>query len=144
MFGQNDTSQIKEIVTDVGRLTDMKQWERLEKLFVMAPKISTVGEPATKSSRLDFVNDLKAEMKKYFIGTRHKMKTYSSKVSGSKATVHTIIDRSNYVLEGSKRYKWQVSGSYTFELIKKAGEWRIAKFELKPLSQTLVPIAAYA
>ena len=144
MFGQNDSSQIKEIVTDVGRLTDLKQWERLEKLFIMNPKIVTAGEPASKGNRLDFVNDLKAEMKKYFIGTRHKMKTYSAKVTGSRATVHTIIDRNNYVLEGSKRYKWQVSGVYTFELIKKAGEWRITKLELKPLSQTLVPIAAYA
>ncbi len=83
MKSQETVSNIREIVQNVGRLTDMKQWDRLEHLFVQTPKIDTQkfdGEPATKTNRRNFIADLRAEMRKYFAGTRHKMKTFNVEV----------------------------------------------------------------
>ncbi len=135
---------IKDVINDVGRLTDMKQWERLEQLFIGSPVIDTkllTGEQASQTDRKNFISDLKQEMSKYFAGTRHKMKTFAVEVQGRKAEAYAIINRSHFIVEGTGRYVWQVSAAYTFELVKRAGQWRIAKLHLKPLNQSLLPMA---
>ncbi len=144
-MGHFEKEVIKDVINDVGRLTDMKQWERLEQLFIGSPLIDTkllTGESPSQTDRKNFIADLKQEMSKYFAGTRHKMKTFAVDISGRRAKVHTIINRSHFIVEGTGRYVWQVSSAYTFELIKRAGQWRIAKLQLRPLDQSLLPMAA--
>jgi hypothetical protein len=70
----NDKEQIKEIVSSVAMLQDMKQWERLENYFVKKPFVdikSLSGETPAVISKKRLIDSWRKEIGSYFYATRH-------------------------------------------------------------------------
>src|SRR3989338_10668164 len=69
-----DKQQIKEVVTSVAQLQDLKQWERLESYFVRKPFVdskSINGETPSTISKKRLIDNWRKEIGSYFYSTRH-------------------------------------------------------------------------
>ena len=89
----SDKEQIREIVTSVAQLQDMKQWERLEDYFVKKPYVdnkSISGEMPAMIPKKRLIDSWRREIGSYFYATRHFIKRLAVRmVSSRRAKVST-------------------------------------------------------
>jgi hypothetical protein len=143
----NDKDQIKDIVTHVAMLQDMKQWERLEDYFVTKPFIDNKalsGETPAVIPKHWLIDSWRREIGSYFYATRHFIKKLAVRMINSKrARVSTSVENIHYVADRGERYAWTVRGTVEYILIKTAnGTWKISQMIFKLQDQAVRPVGA--
>jgi hypothetical protein len=145
----NDKELIKEIVTRVAQLQDMKQWERLEEYFVKKPFIdnkSLSGETPAIIPKKRLIDSWRREIGSYFYATRHFIKRLAVRmVSSRRAKVSTSVEHLHYVADRGDRYVWTVRGTIDYILVKTStGSWKISQMIFRLQDQAVRPIGAAA
>jgi hypothetical protein len=143
----NDKDQIKDIVTHVAMLQDMKQWERLEDYFVTKPFIDNKalsGETPAVIPKHWLIDSWRREIGSYFYATRHFIKKLAVRMINSKrARVSTSVENIHYVADRGERYAWTVRGTVEYILVKTAnGTWKISQMIFKLQDQAVRPVGA--
>src|ERR1043166_1431396 len=96
-----DKQLIKEVITSVAQLQDMKQWERLENFFVKKPFIDNKalsGEMPAVIPKKHLINGWRKEIGSYFYATRHFIKKLAVRMLNSRrAKVTTKVEHVHYV-----------------------------------------------
>jgi len=145
----SDKEQIREIVTSVAQLQDMKQWERLEDYFVKKPYVdnkSISGEMPAMIPKKRLIDSWRREIGSYFYATRHFIKRLAVRmVSSRRAKVSTSVEHVHYVADRGDRYAWTVRGSIDYIMVKTAnGTWKISQMIFKMTDQAVRPLGAVA
>ena len=142
----NDKDQIREIVTSVAQLQDMKQWERLEDYFVRKPFVDNKalsGETPAVISKKRLIDSWRKEIGSYFYATRHFIRRLAVRMLNSRrAKVTTNVEHIHYVADRGDRYAWTVRGTIDYILIKTTnGTWKISQMIFRLQDQAVRPIA---
>jgi hypothetical protein len=145
----NDKEQIKDVVTNVAMLQDLKQWERLENYFVKKPFIDNKalsGEMPAIISKKRLIDGWRREIGSYFYATRHFIKKLAVRMLNSRrAKVTTAVEHVHYVADRGDRYVWTVRGSIDYILVKTSnGTWKISQMIFRLQDQAVRPIGATA
>jgi hypothetical protein len=145
----NDKDQIKEIVNNVARLQDLKQWERLEEFFVKKPFVDNKalsGETPAVIPKKRLISDWHREIGAYFYATRHFIRRLAVRMlSSRRARVTTKVENVHYVADHGERYAWTVRGTMEYILIKGTnGTWKISQMIFKLQDQMVRPLAVPA
>jgi hypothetical protein len=143
----NDKEQIKDIVTHVAMLQDMKQWERLEEYFVKNPFVDNKalnGETPAVIPKQRLIDSWRREIGSYFYATRHFIKRLAVRMVNSKrARVSTSVENIHYVADRGERYAWTVRGTVEYILIKTAnGSWKISQMIFRLQDQAVRPVGS--
>ena len=143
----NDKDQIREIVTSVAQLQDMKQWERLEDYFVRKPFVDNKalsGETPAVISKKRLIDSWRKEIGSYFYATRHFIRRLAVRMLNSRrAKVTTNVEHIHYVADRGDRYAWTVRGPIDYILIKTPnGTWKISQMIFRLHDQAVRPITA--
>ena len=142
-----DKEQIKDIVTSVAMLQDMKQWERLEGYFVKNPFIDNKalsGETPAVITKQRLIDGWRREIGSYFYATRHFIRRLGVQmVSSRRAKVTTSVENVHYVADRGERYAWTVKGTVEYILIKTTnGTWKISQMIFKLQDQAVRPLSS--
>jgi hypothetical protein len=143
----SDKEQIKEIVTSVAQLQDLKQWERLESYFVKKPFVdnkSISGEMPAMIPKKRLIDGWRREIGSYFYATRHFIKNLAVKmVNSRRARVSASVEHVHYVADRGERYAWTVRGSLEYIMVKTStGTWKISQMIFRLQDQAVRPIGA--
>ena len=142
-----DKEQIKDVVSSVAMLQDMKQWERLEGYFVKKPFVdnkSLSGETPAIITKQRLIEGWRKEIGSYFYATRHFIKRLGVRMLNSRrARVTTSVENVHYVADRGERYAWTVRGTVEYILIKTTnGTWKISQMIFRVQDQAVRPIGA--
>ena len=142
-----DKEQIKQVVTELAMLQDMKQWERLENYFVKKPFVDNKainGEMPAVISKKRLIESWRKEIGSYFYATRHFIRRLAVRMLNSRrAKVTTAVEHVHYVADRGERYAWTVRGSIDYILVKTAnGTWKISQMIFRLQDQAVRPITA--
>jgi len=147
--GENmsDKDMIKQVVTEVAQLQDMKQWERLENYFVKKPFVDNKainGEMPAVISKKRLIESWRKEIGSYFYATRHFIRRLGVRMLNSRrAKVTTAVEHVHYVADRGERYAWTVRGTIDYILIKTTnGTWKISQMIFRLQDQAVRPITA--
>lgn len=145
----SDKDQIREIVTSIAILQDMKQWERLEEYFVTKPFVDNKaisGEMPAVIPKKRLIDSWRREIGSYFYATRHFVRRLAIRMVNSKrAKVRTSVEHVHYVADRGDRYVWTVRGTIDYILVKTAnGTWKISQMIFKLQDQAVRPLGAAA
>jgi len=145
----DDKEQIKDIVSSVAMLQDMKQWERLENYFVKKPFVdikSLSGETPAVISKKRLIDSWRKEIGSYFYATRHFIRNLGVRMlSSRRAKVTTDVENVHYVADRGDRYVWTVKGTVEYILVKTAnGTWKISQMIFKLQDQAVRPLGVAA
>ena len=147
--GENmsDKDMIKQVVTEVAQLQDMKQWERLENYFVKKPFVDNKainGEMPAVISKKRLIESWRKEIGSYFYATRHFIRRLAVRMLNSRrAKVTTDVEHVHYVADRGERYAWTVRGTIDYILIKTTnGTWKISQMIFRLQDQAVRPITA--
>jgi len=143
----NDKEQIKDVVTRVASLQDIKQWERLEEYFVKKPFIDNkalTGETPAMVPKQRLIDSWRREIGSYFYATRHFIRRMAVRMVNSKrARVTTSVENVHYVADRGERYAWTVKGTMEYILVKTAGgTWKISQMIFRLQDQAVRPVGA--
>ena len=143
----NDKQQIKEVVADVARLQDMKQWEQLEEYFVKNPFVDNKafsGETPAVIPKKRLIESWRKEIGSYFYATRHFIRRLAVRMLNSRrAKVSTSVEHVHYVADRGDRYAWTVRGTIDYILIKTTnGTWKISQMIFRMQDQAVRPIGS--
>ena len=140
-----DKEQIKDIVTNVSLMQDLKQWEKLEHYFVKNPFVDNKalnGEMPAMIPKKHLIDGWKKEIGAYFYATRHFIRQLAVRMLNShRAKVTTDVEHIHYVADRGDRYAWTVKGTIEYVLVKSTnGTWKISQmiFKLNDQSVRLV------
>ncbi len=142
-----DKEMIKEVVTAVAQLQDLKQWERLENYFVKKPFVDNKainGEMPAVIPKKRLIDSWHKEIGSYFYATRHFIKRLAVRMLNSRrAKVTTDVEHVHYVADRGERYAWTVRGTIDYILVKTAnGTWKISQMIFRLQDQAVRPIVA--
>ncbi len=143
----NDKQIIKDVVTNVARLQDMKQWEQLEEYFVKKPFVdnkSVSGEMPAVIPKKRLIDGWRKEIGSYFYATRHFIRKLAVRMLNSRrAKVSTSVEHVHYVADRGDRYAWTVRGTIDYILVKTStGTWKISQMIFRMQDQAVRPIGA--
>lgn len=143
----SDKELIREIVTNVSQLQDMKQWERLEEYFVRKPFIDNKalsGETPAVIPKKRLIDSWRREIGSYFYATRHFIRRLGVRmVSSRRAKVSTSVEHLHYVADRGDRYVWTVRGTIDYILVKtSSGSWKISQMIFRLQDQAVRPLGA--
>lgn len=144
----SDKEIIRDVVTNVSMLQDMKQWERLEEYFVTKPFVDNKaisGETPAIIPKKRLIDNWRREIGSYFYATRHFIRRLAIRMVNSKrAKVSTSVEHVHYVADKGDRYVWTVRGTIDYILVKTAnGTWKISQMIFKLQDQAVRPIGAH-
>src|SRR6185312_11260150 len=142
MNGMTDKEQIKDVVTSVAQLQDMKQWERLENYFVRKPFVDNKaisGEMPAVIPKKRLIDGWRREIGSYFYATRHFIQKLAVRMLNSRrAKVTTNVEHVHYVADRGDRYVWTVRGTIDYILVKTTnGSWKISQMIFKLQDQAV-------
>jgi hypothetical protein len=145
----SDKDQIKEIVTSVAMLQDMKQWERLENYFVKKPFVDNKalsGEMPAVISKKRLIDGWRREIGSYFYATRHFVRKLAVRMLNSRrAKVTTNVEHVHYVADKGDRYVWTVRGTIEYIFVKTTnGSWKISQMIFRLQDQAVRPLGVTA
>jgi hypothetical protein len=142
-----DKQEIKDLITSVARLQDMKQWEQLEHFFVKNPFVDNKafsGEMPAMIPKKRLIDGWRREIGSYFYATRHLIRRLAVRMLNSRrARVSTSIEHVHYVADRGERYAWTVRGTIDYIVIKTTnGTWKISQMIFRLQDQAVRPIGA--
>ncbi len=145
----SDKEQIKNVVTSVAHLQDMKQWEELESYFVKKPFVDNKalsGELPAVIPKKRLIDSWRREIGSYFYATRHFIRKLAvRRVNSRRAKVTTNVEHIHYVADRGDRYAWTVRGTIDYILVKTAsGSWKISQMIFRLNDQIVRPIGTPA
>lgn len=145
----NDKEQIKEIVTTVASLQDLRRWEQLEEYFVKNPFVdnkSITGEMPSLVPRRRLIDSWRREIGSYFYATRHFVHRLAIRmISSRRARVSTTVENKHYVADRGERYVWTVKGTIDYIMVKtSSGSWKISQMIFRLNDQIVQPIGVAA
>jgi hypothetical protein len=145
----SDKELIKDVVTSVAMLQDMKQWQKLEEYFVKKPFVdnkSLSGEMPAIIPKRRLIDSWHREIGAYFYATRHFIKRLAVRMLNSRrARVTTSVENVHYVADRGERYAWTVKGTVEYILVKTAsGTWKISQMIFRLQDQAVRPLSAIA
>ena len=145
----NDKQQIRDVVANVARLQDLKQWEQLEEFFVKNPFIDNKalsGEAPAVVPKKRLIDSWRREIGSYFYGTRHFIKRTAVRMTNSRrAKVSTSVENMHYVADRGDRYVWTVRGTIDYILVKTSADtWKISQMIFRLQDQAVRPIGVTA
>ena len=145
----SDKELIKDVVTSVAQLQDLKQWERLEGYFVEKPFVDTKelsGEMPAIMTKKRLIDSWRREVGSYFYATRHFIRRLVVKMQNSRrARVTTSVEHVHYVADRGERYAWTVRGTVEYIVVKtSSGSWKISQMIFKIQDQAVRPVGAIA
>jgi hypothetical protein len=145
----SDKDQIKEIVSSVARLQDLKQWEQLESYFVKTPYVDNKaisGEMPAIIPKKRLIDSWRREIGSYFYATRHFIRRQAVRMLNSRrAKVTTAVEHVHYVADRGDRYAWTVRGSIDYIMVKTAnGTWKISQMIFRLQDQAVRPLSLAA
>ena len=140
----DDKTLIQEAVENVHRYRDHAMWDKLTDYFVETPYVDdaqlTKEAPGLRNIRT-LVANWRNELRNYFYATRHKIQSMTIKQKSSKeAEVVSPVMGQYFVNDRGQRYVLNIEGTYTYELVKKSGRWKIGKLSFSLRRQELKPI----
>lgn len=146
---KTDKEQIKDIVTNVSLMQDMKQWEKLESYFVKNPFVDNKalsGETPALIPKKHLIDGWRKEIGAYFYATRHFIRQLGIRMLNShRAKVTTDVEHVHYVADRGERYAWTVKGKIEYILVKSTnGTWKISQMIFRLTDQTVHPVGAAA
>lgn len=139
-----DTEQIIDTLESIHRYRDHAMWDKLTDYFVDKPFIDdaelTKEQPGIRSIK-ELISNWKLELRTYFYATRHRVKSMSVKLINNKEATATSPVMGQYFLnDKGQRYVLTINGTYSYELVKKSGRWKIGQLTFKLGNQSLKPI----
>lgn len=145
----NDKQQIRDIVANVARLQDMKQWEQLENYFVQKPFVDNKalsGEMPAIIPKKRLIDGWRREIGAYFYSTRHFIRRLAVRMLNSRrAKVTTAVEHVHYVADRGDRYVWTVRGTIDYIMIKTSGgTWKISQMIFRLQDQAVRPLGVAA
>jgi hypothetical protein len=145
----SDKEQIKDVVTSVAHLQDMKQWEELEHYFVKKPFVDNKainGEMPAVMPKKRLIDSWRREIGSYFYATRHFIKNLAvRRVNSRRAKVRTKVEHVHFVADRGDRYAWTVRGTIDYILVKTStGTWKISQMIFRLSDQVVRPIGSPA
>lgn len=143
----SDKEMIKQVVTEVAQLQDLKQWEKLESYFVKKPFVDNKainGEMPAVIPKKRLIESWRKEIGSYFYATRHFIRRLAVRMLNSRrAKVTTDVEHVHYVADRGERYAWTVRGTIDYILVKTTnGSWKISQMIFRLQDQAVRPIAA--
>jgi hypothetical protein len=143
----SDKEQIQDIINDVARLQDAKQWDKLEHYFVTQPFIddkALTGEPPAIIPKKRLIDGWRREIGSYFYATRHFVRRFGIRmVSSRRAKVTTSVEHLHYVADRGERYVWTVRGTIEYIVVKSSnGSWKISQMIFRLQDQAVKPLVA--
>ncbi len=143
----SDKEEIRNIITNVARLQDMKQWEQLEEYFVKKPFVDNKafsGETPAMIPKKRLIDGWRREIGSYFYATRHFIRHLAVRMLNSRrAKVSTSVENVHYVADRGDRYAWTVRGTIDYILVKTStGSWKISQMIFRLQDQAVRPIGA--
>ena len=147
MNDRTDKDEIRDVITSVARLQDMKQWEQLEHFFVKNPFIDNKafsGEMPAMMPKKRLIDGWRREIGSYFYATRHFIRRLAVRMLNSRrAKVSTSVENVHYVADRGERYAWTVRGTIDYMLVKSTnGTWKISQMIFHLTDQAVRPIGA--
>lgn len=145
----DDKEQIREVVSNVALLQDLKQWERLENYFVKKPFVdnkSLSGETPAVIPKKRLIDGWRKEIGSYFYATRHFIRRSAVRMLNSRrAKVTTSVENVHYVADRGERYAWTVRGTVEYILVKTSnGTWKISQMIFRLQDQAVRPLMSAA
>ena len=142
-----DKDLIRDVVSHVAMLQDIKQWERLEEYFVKKPFIDNkalTGETPSIMPKQRLIDSWRREIGSYFYATRHFIRRIAVRMVNSKrAKVTTSVENVHYVADRGERYAWTVKGTMEYILVKTTnGTWKISQMIFRLQDQAVRPVGA--
>jgi hypothetical protein len=143
----SDKDMIRDVVSHVAMLQDIKQWERLEDYFVKKPFVDNkalTGEMPSIMPKQRLIDGWRREIGSYFYATRHFIRRIAVRMVNSKrAKVTTSVENVHYVADRGERYAWTVKGTVEYILVKTAnGTWKISQMIFRLQDQAVRPVGA--
>lgn len=141
---QDDKTLITEAVESVHRYRDHAMWDKLTDYFIETPYVNdtelTKEAPGLRNIKVLIAN-WRNELRSYFYATRHRIQSMTIKQKNSKeAEVISPVMGQYFVNDRGNRYVLNVEGTYTYEMIKKSGKWKIGSFKFMLRKQELKAI----
>ncbi len=141
-----DTAQIKETIESVHRYRDHAMWDKIEDHFISAPFVDdnalTSDQPGIRKVA-DIISGWRNELRSYFYATRHRIQSTKVSVKNAKeATAVSPIMGQYFITDRGERYVLTVDGTYYYNLVKRAGKWKIGELKFIMKNQSLKPIGA--
>ena len=141
----SDKEQIKEVITSLALMQDMKQWERMENYFVKKPFVDNKalsGEMPAVIPKKRLIDGWRKEIGSYFYATRHFIKRLAvRRLNSRRAKVTAAVEHLHYVADRGDRYVWRVRGTIEYILIKTStGSWKISQMIFRLQDQAVRPM----
>ncbi len=141
-----DTAQIKDTIESLHRYRDHAMWDKIEDHFTSAPFIDdaalTNDSPGIKKVS-DIISGWKSELRSYFYATRHRIRSTKVSLKNSReATAVAPVMGQYFITDRGERYVLTVDGTYHYNLVKRAGKWKIGELKFTLKNQTFKPIGA--
>jgi SnoaL-like domain len=139
-----DKDDIKDVVEKVHRYRDHAMWDKIEDYFVVSPYVDDsemTSDAAGFKKATELVSNWRAELRNYFYATRHKIDSMRISQQNSKeATAQSSVMGQYFINDRGTRYVLNVDGVYQYDLVKRAGKWKIGGLKFKLKDQILKPI----
>jgi hypothetical protein len=146
LMNYTETALIKDTIESVHRYRDHAMWEKIEDQFTQAPfvddKALTSDQPGVKKA-VDIISGWKGELRNYFYATRHRIRSTRVSLKNAKeASAVSPILGQYFITDRGERYVLSIEGTYNYDLVKRAGKWKIGSLSFKLKNQSLRPIGA--
>jgi SnoaL-like domain len=141
---QDDKTLITEAVESIHRYRDHAMWDKITDYFVEKPYINdtelTKEAPGIRNIKV-LIGNWRNELRSYFYATRHRIQSMTIRQKNSKeAEVISPIMGQYFVNDRGQRYVLNVEGTYTYEMVKKSGKWKVGSFKFMLKNQELKAI----
>jgi hypothetical protein len=139
-----DKELIKETVENVHRYRDHAMWDKINDYFVEKPYIDDAAltkEAAGVRSVKEIISNWRRELRSYFYATRHRVTSITVRLKNPKEAHASSPVMGQYFLnDRGQRYVLTVAGTYSYELYKRSGKWKIGSVRFKLKDQSLKQI----
>ena len=136
-----EREQIIETIEEVNQFRDLGLWNRLEGHLsdtVYVDDEALTRELPGKRTAHELVNSWRRELKSYFYATKHTVTALRIKPKNEReATATTPTTIKYFITDSGNRYVLTVIGTYTYNLVRRAGKWRIGELKFDMRNQTL-------
>jgi len=127
-----DRAEISDVVLRYATAVDGRDWELYRAVFTDPLTVdfsSWSGEPEMTLQVDEWVERVRKTLSG-FNATQHLSSNHVITLKGDRATCVSYLVARHYLVEGSERRMHSIGGHYTNQLVRLAGDWKIARCAL--------------